>query len=107
MGDASYVGEFANGLPHGDGTLSFGDGSWYKGQFIAGKQTGVGTYYSSAEDTLTEGEFEDGKAQEHCTVIFKYSDPQNRRVVKGYSKLRLVHVQYTLFQIIPTIIEAL
>lgn len=83
MGDASYVGEFANGLPHGDGTLSFGDGSWYKGQFIAGKQTGVGTYYSSAEDTLTEGEFEDGKAQEHCTVIFKYSDPQNRRVVKG------------------------
>ncbi|EFO65029.1 Phosphatidylinositol-4-phosphate 5-kinase, putative [Giardia lamblia P15] len=80
---ASYVGEFTNGLPHGNGTISFSDGSWYKGQFIAGKQTGVGTYYNSTEDTLTEGEFEDGKAQKHCTVIFRYSDSQNRRVVKG------------------------
>ncbi|ESU44943.1 Putative MORN domain protein [Giardia duodenalis] len=79
----TYVGEFANGLPHGQGTILFSDGSWYKGQFIAGKRTGMGIYYNSTEDTLVEGEFEDGKAQEHCTITFNHSKPQSRRVVKG------------------------
>lgn len=79
----NYAGEFINGLPHGQGTVYFNDGSWYKGQFVTGKQTGTGVYYNSVEDTLTEGEFKDGEALEHCTVTFRYSDPQKRRVVKG------------------------
>lgn len=79
----NYMGEFTSGRPHGQGTIYFNDKSWYKGQFTAGKQTGTGVYYNNVEDTLTEGEFEDGKAQECCTVTFKYSDPQNRRIIKG------------------------
>jgi len=40
-----YIGNFKNGLPHGQGTATYKMGTRYKGGFINGKREGTGTYY--------------------------------------------------------------
>ncbi len=40
----SYYGEAANGQPNGRGTIKWGNGKQYSGEFINGKRTGNGKY---------------------------------------------------------------
>jgi len=40
----SYYGEAANGQPHGHGTIKWGNGKQYSGEFMNGKRTGNGKY---------------------------------------------------------------
>ncbi|KOP66958.1 hypothetical protein AMS62_18200 [Bacillus sp. FJAT-18019] len=40
----SYYGETANGQPHGRGTIKWGNGKQYSGDFTNGKRTGNGKY---------------------------------------------------------------
>lgn len=40
----SYYGETANGQPNGRGTIKWGNGKQYSGEFINGKRTGNGKY---------------------------------------------------------------
>ena len=58
--DTVYVGELRNGVPHGEGTLTFPDGGKYVGEFKEGKIHGQGTYtYPDGEKYV--GEWKDGK----------------------------------------------
>jgi hypothetical protein len=66
-----YVGEFLNGMPHGDGEFFFANGSSYKGQLRAGVPNGVGRFAFANGDTY-EGEWRDEKA--HGRGVFRFSD---------------------------------
>ena len=43
LGDNYYVGKFSDGEPHGQGEMFFRDGSTYKGNFVGGDFQGEGT----------------------------------------------------------------
>jgi len=45
---SKYVGEFKDGLRHGQGTLTLIDGSKYVGEFKDGRRHGQGTYTGDA-----------------------------------------------------------
>lgn len=49
----TYYGEVADGLPHGRGTLNWGDGKKYSGNFVQGKRSGTGKYMN---EYVLEGE---------------------------------------------------
>ncbi len=42
--DRKYVGDIRNGVPNGQGILTFPDGEKYEGEFKDGKKNGQGTY---------------------------------------------------------------
>ena len=46
--DWVYQGKIRNGKPHGQGTLTFDDGSRHVGEWKNGKRDGKGTFYSSS-----------------------------------------------------------
>ena len=48
--DGKYLGEIRNGVPEGQGTLTFPDGQKYEGEFHEGQPHGQGT------ETLPDGE---------------------------------------------------
>ena len=48
-----YYGEVKNGVPHGRGTMKWGDGKQYSGDFANGKRTGSGKYIN---EYILEGE---------------------------------------------------
>ena len=55
-----YKGEVENGVPNGQGTLTFPDGGKYVGEFKYGKKNGQGTFtFSDGEKYV--GEYKDGK----------------------------------------------
>lgn len=56
FGGESYVGEFDNGLHHGQGTYIYGNGDKYLGEFKDGKFHGHGTFTTAAGDKYA-GEF--------------------------------------------------
>jgi hypothetical protein len=58
--DEKYVGEFRNGEPHGQGTLSFPDGAKYVGEFSNGQPHGQGTTTDS-DGSFFVGTFRDGR----------------------------------------------
>ena len=55
---SSYKGEFRDDLPHGQGKSCFPDGSWYEGSFLSGAQCGRGTMHWP-DGGVYEGEFWD------------------------------------------------
>ena len=78
-----YVGEFKNGLYHGDGILIFEENVWgftqfYDGKWKDGKQHGHGTY-KYYDGTTYEGEWKDGKQHGQGAMIYlKRSTKHNR-----------------------------
>ena len=55
-----YVGEFKEGVRHGQGTFTWSDGRKYVGEYKDGIPNGQGTYTSSNGDKY-EGEWKDEK----------------------------------------------
>ena len=55
-----YVGEKKDGKRHGQGELTFSDGSMYEGEYKDGERHGQGTFTWS-DGRKYEGEFKDGK----------------------------------------------
>lgn len=45
VGTDSYTGDFANGLPHGQGRYQWANGDWYEGSWEKGKRSGYGTLH--------------------------------------------------------------
>lgn len=60
MLDGNYVGQCRNGVPQGDGAVSFTNGDRYQGAFAQGKIEGRGTW-TSAKGSTYSGEWRDGK----------------------------------------------
>ena len=58
--DGKYVGEFKDGKPNGQGTLTLSDGGKYVGEFKEGKRHGQGTKTWSNGDKYV-GEYKNGK----------------------------------------------
>lgn len=56
----TYLGQCLNNLPHGDGAVSFRDGSVLKGSFTAGVLNGDGELKSS-DGSIYKGDWQDGK----------------------------------------------
>ncbi|MCM3785711.1 hypothetical protein M3231_22335 [Neobacillus mesonae] len=49
----TYYGEVKDGVPHGSGTIKWGNGKQYSGQFALGKRSGTGKYIN---EYVQEGE---------------------------------------------------
>ena len=69
--DTVYVGELRNGVPHGEGTLTFPDGGKYVGEFKEGKIHGQGTA-TYPDGSKYVGEWQDGNW--HGQGTFTYPD---------------------------------
>ena len=77
--DEKYEGEVENGLPNGQGTQTFPDGSWYVGEFKDGKYSGQGTE-TYPDGGKYVGEFKDGKYNGQGKVIY----PDGRKIIGEY-----------------------
>ena len=55
----SFIGEFSNSLPNGQGVYRSKSGWRYEGEFLAGRMTGTGTLYL-ADGSFSSGVFDDG-----------------------------------------------
>ena len=77
-----YVGEYKDGLYHGQGILTFPDGEKYVGEFKDDKRDGQGTYtYSDGEKYV--GEFKDGKRDGQGTYTSQDGEEFNLHYVNG------------------------
>lgn len=50
VGNASYYGEVKSGKPHGKGTMNWGNGKTYSGDWVQGKRSGLGTMKTKSVD---------------------------------------------------------
>jgi hypothetical protein len=66
--NSKYIGEFRNGRPNGQGTLTWPDGTKYMGQFLDGNIWGKGTLTWTSGDKYI-GEFHGGKMDGIGTFI--------------------------------------
>ena len=85
--EAKYVGEFNNGMPHGQGKYIAEDGSIYIGSFKDGAKHGQGTFsYSNGEKYI--GEFKDneyhGKGTQTTIEGDKFVGNFNNGLKDGY-----------------------
>ncbi|MDP6920251.1 MAG: hypothetical protein QGH43_13545, partial [Arenicellales bacterium] len=55
-----YVGDVANGIPHGQGTTTWANGAKYVGEYRNGRRHGQGTY-TFADGAKYVGEWQAGK----------------------------------------------
>ena len=55
-----YEGEMLGGAPHGTGTCVYRNGLMYEGQWVAGRETGLGVISGSDDVVLYQGEVVDG-----------------------------------------------
>ena len=66
-----YVGEFKDGKRHGQGTYTYANGDKYVGEYKDNEQHGQGTYTDATDGTKYVGEFKNDKAHGKGT----YTDP--------------------------------
>ncbi len=91
---ATYKGEtILNGIPHGKGVATWGDGSRYEGDVFNGMIHGKGVFYFSNGDVY-EGEFEYGLRSGKGKMTFSNNDIYN-----GAWKADMMHGKgkYTFF----------
>ena len=74
--EKTYVGGYKDGMPHGQGTYTYADGSTYVGKFRDGKFHGQGTFTHADGDKYL-GEFKDGKFPDQGTI----TTPAGRKYV--------------------------
>ena len=58
-----YAGEVVNGIPHGQGRMTYKDGSHYDGEWARGKRHGQGTMHWTEMGETYEGNWEAGRRQ--------------------------------------------
>lgn len=64
-----YEGEMKNFVFHGEGKITYSDGSTYSGGWIEGKRNGFGKFIYT-DGSIYTGEFKDGKKNGHGTFQF-------------------------------------
>ena len=69
-----FVGEFVNGKAHGPGVRLFADGDRFEGNYLNGKREGHGTYHYANGDTF-EGEYVDGLRE--GPGVYRYFDGES------------------------------
>ena len=74
FGSSIYEGEVKKGKAHGNGILTFSDGTTYQGNFKRNKPHGVGVYLDQREVSY-EGKWKNGKLR-------KKLDKKTRRIIK-------------------------
>ena len=67
--NGKYVGQWKNGLPYGQGTMAYAEGSNYVGQWKDNKRHGRGTFISANGDKYV-GQFKDGDFKGQGTMTF-------------------------------------
>lgn len=72
--EGTYTGQIKNNIPHGEGTLTYPDGTEYVGQWKDGKEHGQGIvrWRVDGDTAWYSGEWVDGKW--HGNGIFSYPD---------------------------------
>ena len=76
--------EYANGVFHGTGKLTFPDGSFYEGEFRNGKPHGKGRYTSNAQ-CIREGHFIDGILHgDNCKTMYPEGQSYEGRFENGH-----------------------
>ena len=70
---ANYIGEWKDGKRHGQGTLSYNDGSKYVGEYKEGKVHGQGTH-TYADGSKYVGEWKDNKSNGQGTSTWANGD---------------------------------
>ena len=68
----SYVGEFKNGLPHGNGKLSHRSGAVYVGKIKQGMKHGYGKLSNDVDGRMYEGQWR--KDRKHGHGMFSWPD---------------------------------
>lgn len=60
VGRDTYEGEFARGLPHGNGTYTWANGDFYEGEFVKGAKEGNGkmVFASVKTDSIQAGRWD-------------------------------------------------
>jgi len=63
IGKDKYEGQFSKGLPQGEGTYTWSNGSTYTGEWAAGMRHGIGKYTSSVneKDSVLNGVWQEDK----------------------------------------------
>ena len=74
FGSSIYEGEVKKGKAHGNGILTFSDGTTYQGNFKRNKPHGVGVYLDQREVSY-EGKWKNGKLRNKL-------DKKTRRIIK-------------------------
>eukprot|EP01054_Gregarina_sp_Poly1_P000252 Gregarina_sp_Poly_1__251@NODE_105_length_14330_cov_232_248545_g92_i0_p1_GENE_NODE_105_length_14330_cov_232_248545_g92_i0NODE_105_length_14330_cov_232_248545_g92_i0_p1_ORF_typecomplete_len3203_score429_54MORN/PF02493_20/2MORN/PF02493_20/0_0082MORN/PF02493_20/1_1MORN/PF02493_20/2_5e03MORN/PF02493_20/7_4e03MORN/PF02493_20/1_3e02MORN/PF02493_20/0_00018MORN/PF02493_20/1_2e04MORN/PF02493_20/0_0014MORN/PF02493_20/0_00049MORN/PF02493_20/1_5e04MORN/PF02493_20/1_4e03MORN/PF02493_20/0_002MORN/PF02493_20/0_ len=80
-----YVGEMANGVPHGEGELIWEDGASYRGQFVNGVRHGEGTMKDENGQTVLHGMWADDTPTGRVTTYYLRNKkrPQDTKVYCG------------------------
>ena len=68
-----YVGDYKDGKPHGQGTITYPDGAMFVGEFKDGKSHGQGTYTWPDGDKYV-GEYKANKMHGRGTFTFSNGD---------------------------------
>ena len=63
-----YVGEWVNGLQHGNGTAYYSNGNSYKGEFRKGLKHGNGVFEVPSKGDVYTGQFRNG--MRHGKVLY-------------------------------------
>jgi len=66
-----YIGEVSEGKPHGKGKAVFRNGGIYEGDWVKGKQEGIGKEYYPDGTLRFEGEYKNGVRHGTGTVYYK------------------------------------
>ena len=74
LGSSVYEGEVKKGKAHGEGVITFSDGTIYQGKFKKNKPHGVGVYTDVRENTY-EGKWRHGKFKSKI-------DKKTRKIIK-------------------------
>lgn len=93
-GSVTYEGEFSEGYPHGEGTMTWNNGTTYKGNFNYGEFFGYGVYDSEKEG-LKQGFWQN----DELVVETKDDSPYNvtmNRGIKRYSIRKLNNSENTV-----------
>ena len=79
VNDRKYEGDFLNGTPNGQGTLTWSDGRKYVGEWKGGKINGQGTFTWPNGEKF-EGKYKDGKYHGQGT----YTHPNGKKYEGEY-----------------------
>lgn len=100
----SYYGETANGQPNGRGTIKWGNGKQYSGDFINGKRTGNGKYINEyqvdgeAHKVVYTGRWNNDKMDGEGTLTHKVTLPDGsvrwNQIQKGTFQAGVFHSGY-------------
>ena len=101
--EGSYTGAMRHGKPHGQGTWTWPDGSYYSGQFENGQCHGYGMYVDAEKKRTWVGNFIGGKLEgdgyqktEYCQYMGSFV--QGRLEGKGFGKYSDGHTYHGEFR---------